>query len=57
MAVQKSKKSRSKRGHRRSHNYLSLPVLFNDKDNECIGLYHHINRNGFYRGNKYIFKK
>ncbi len=53
MAVQKSKKSKSKRGHRRSHNSLKLPVLYKNKDNE-ISLYHHIDKNGFYKNNKVI---
>ncbi len=54
MAVQKSKKSRSKRGHRRSHNFLSLPVLYKDKKNNEISLYHHVSKNGFYKGCKII---
>ncbi len=56
MAVQKSKKSRSKRGSRRSHQHLSLPTLFIDKKNNDIGLYHHISKNGFYKGYKYLKK-
>ncbi len=54
MAVQKSKKSRSKRGHRRSHDNLSLPVLYKNKINNEISLYHHISKNGFYKGKKVI---
>ncbi len=45
MAVQKSKKSKSKRGHRRSHNYLRLPVLFFDKNINEYVLYHHVSKN------------
>ncbi len=43
MAVQKSKKSRSKRGSRRSHLHLSYPVLFFNKVNNKYNLYHHVN--------------
>ncbi len=42
MAVQKSKKSRSKRGHRRSHMSLKLPNLFFNKKKGKYTLYHHI---------------
>ncbi len=56
MAVQKSKKTRSKRGSRRSHDKLSLPVIFIDKDNNEISLYHHISKNYFYKGNKLKIK-
>ncbi len=52
MAVQKSKKSRSKRGHRRSHNFISLPLLFFNKKNKIISLYHHVSKDGYYRGYK-----
>ncbi len=53
MAVQKSKKSRSKRGNRRSHSSLKLPVLYKNKNNEIV-LYHHISKSGFYKNNKII---
>ncbi len=42
MAVQKSKKSRSKRGHRRSNKKLKLPNLFFNKETGKYFLYHHI---------------
>ncbi len=42
MAVQKSKKSRSKIGHRRSHKSLKLPNLFFNKKTGRYSLYHHI---------------
>ncbi len=54
MAVQKSKKSRSKRGHRRSHSSLKLPTLYKNKESNEISLYHHISKNGFYKGIKVI---
>ncbi len=52
MAVQKSKKSRSKRGHRRSHNFLKLPVLFLNKETNELYLYHHVSKKDFYRNKK-----
>ncbi len=42
MAVQKSKKSRSRRGHRRSQKSLKLPNLFFNKKTGKFSLYHHI---------------
>ncbi len=42
MAVQKSKKSRSKRGHRRSKRKIKLPNLFFNKKTGRFSLYHHI---------------
>ncbi len=42
MAVQKSKKSRSRRGHRRSKKSLKLPNLFFNKKIGQFSLYHHI---------------
>ncbi len=46
MAVQKSKKSRSKRNHRRSNNSkLNYPVLFFNKTYNEYNLYHHVNKN------------
>ncbi len=42
MAVQKSKKSRSKRGHRRSKKKIMLPNLFFNKKTGKFSLYHHI---------------
>ncbi len=54
MAVQKSKKSRSKRDSRRSNNYfLFVPVLFFNKKNKEFSLYHNVSKNGFYRNKKY----
>ncbi len=44
MAVQKSKKSRSKRGHRRSNIRLNLPLLFLNKKTNTYNLYHHIDK-------------
>lgn len=56
MAVQKSKKSRSKRGHRRSHDSLSGPTLSVDPTSGETHLRHHVTADGFYRGRKVIDK-
>ncbi|QJC29831.1 50S ribosomal protein L32 [Enterobacteriaceae endosymbiont of Plateumaris sericea] len=57
MAVQKSKKSRSKRGMRRSHNKLSVnKILLTDKKSGKKYLYHNMTSDGFYKGKKIINK-
>ena len=56
MAVQKSRKSRSTRGHRRSHDALSKPALSIDSTSGETHLRHHITADGFYRGKKVIEK-
>ncbi|MGH8456839.1 MAG: 50S ribosomal protein L32 [Stenotrophobium sp.] len=57
MAVQKSKKSRSKRGQRRSHDALSAPALSVDSTSGETHLRHHVTADGFYRGKKVIDAK
>ena len=57
MAVQKSKKSRSKRGQRRSHDALSLPALSVDPKSGETHLRHHVTADGYYRGKKVIESK
>ena len=54
MAVQKSKKSRSYRGHRRSHDSLSAPALSTDPTSGETHLRHHVTADGYYRGKKVI---
>ena len=54
MAVQKSKKSRSKRGMRRSHDSLTAPALSVDRTSGETHLRHHVTADGFYRGKKVI---
>lgn len=50
MAVQKSKKSRSRRGMRRSHDSLSAPTLSEDQLTGDLHRRHHITASGFYKG-------
>lgn len=54
MAVQKSKKSRSKRGQRRSHDALALPALSIDPTSGETHLRHHVTAEGYYRGKRVI---
>lgn len=54
MAVAKSKKSRSRRGMRRSHDALSGPTLSVDPTSGETHLRHHITADGFYRGKRVI---
>jgi large subunit ribosomal protein L32 len=56
MAVQKSKKSRSRRGMRRSHDALvnTTSSLSEDKTSGEIHLRHHMTDDGFYRGRKVL---
>ncbi len=54
MAVQKSKKTRSRRGMRRSHDALSSAALSVDSSSGETHYRHHITADGFYRGRKVI---
>jgi large subunit ribosomal protein L32 len=56
MAVQKSRKSPSKRGMRRSHDSLPTPALSVDRTSGETHLRHRITPDGFYRGKKVIEK-
>lgn len=50
MAVQKSRKSRSRRGMRRSHDSLSEPALSTEPLSGEIHLCHHVSKDGYYKG-------
>ena len=52
MAVQKNRKTPSKRGMRRSHDALSKPALSIDPVSGELHRRHHISTDGFYRGRK-----
>ncbi len=52
MAVQKNRKTPSKRGMRRSHDSLSKPTLSIDPVSGELHRRHHISPDGFYRGKK-----
>jgi large subunit ribosomal protein L32 len=57
MAVQKSRKTPSKRGMHRSHDGLSAPALSVDPQSGETHLRHRITPDGFYRGRKVIDRK
>jgi len=57
MAVQKSKKTSSKRGMRRSHDHIDPPKLSQDPVSGETHLRHHVSKNGFYKGNQVIIPK
>ena len=57
MAVQKSRKTPSKRGMRRSHNALASSALSEDQETGEIHLRHHVSADGYYKGKKIINKK
>ncbi len=52
MAVQKSRKSRSRRGMRRAHDSLTKPTLSIDAKTGETHRRHHITASGYYRGKK-----
>ncbi|HBH36414.1 MAG TPA: 50S ribosomal protein L32 [Gammaproteobacteria bacterium] len=54
MAVQKSRKTPSKRGMRRSHDSLKNETLSVDQTSGETHLRHHVTADGFYRGRKVI---
>ena len=54
MAVQKSRKTPSKRGMRRSHDALTAKQLATDPTSGETHLRHHVTKDGFYRGKKVI---
>ena len=54
MAVQKSRKTRSKRGMRRSHDALTAATVSIDSVSGEKHLRHHVTADGFYRGRKVI---
>ena len=57
MAVQQNKKSPSKRGMHRAHDFLTAPSLAKEPTTGETHLRHHISPNGFYRGRKVLKTK
>ena len=57
MAVQQNKKTPSKRGMHRSHDFLTSPPLAVEPTTGETHLRHHISPNGFYRGRKVLQTK
>jgi large subunit ribosomal protein L32 len=56
MAVQKNRKTRSKRGMRRSHDALTTSALSVDATSGETHLRHNMTADGYYRGKKVINK-
>ncbi|MDG4550865.1 MAG: 50S ribosomal protein L32 [Candidatus Contendobacter sp.] len=54
MAVQKSRKSPSRRGMRRAHDALTAPTLSTDRTSGELHRRHHVTPNGYYRGRQVI---
>ena len=57
MAVQKSRKTPSRRGMRRSHDALSAPQLATDPTTGETHRRHHMTADGYYRGRQVIADK
>lgn len=57
MAVQKSRKTPSRRGMRRAHDALTAKQLATDPTSGETHIRHHVTRDGFYRGRKVIQTK
>jgi large subunit ribosomal protein L32 len=57
MAVQQNRKTRSKRGMRRSHDSLKGPTLSIEPTLGEEHLRHHISPSGYYKGRKVITTK
>lgn len=54
MAVQQNRKTRSKRGKRRSHDALTAPALSTDPTTGETHRRHHVTREGYYRGRQVV---
>jgi len=57
MAVQKNRKTPSKRGMRRAHDSLSASALSIESTTGETHLRHHVSPDGFYRGRKVLDSK
>ena len=57
MAVQKSRKTPSKRDMRRSHDALSTAALSVDSTTGETHLRHHVSPDGYYRGRQVVIKQ
>ena len=57
MAVQKSRRTKSTRGMRRSHDSLTAKTLSTDSTTGETHLRHHVSADGFYRGRQVVQPK
>jgi large subunit ribosomal protein L32 len=54
MAVQKSRKTPSRRGMRRSHDALGEATLSTDSTTGELHLRHHVTKDGYYKGKQVV---
>lgn len=54
MAVQKNRKTPSKRGMRRAHDALGKPTLSTDQVSGELHRRHHVTATGYYRGKQVV---
>ncbi len=57
MAVQKSRKSRSRRGMRRAHDAITGTALSIESTTGEVHRRHHVSARGFYKGQQVVVKK
>ena len=57
MAVQQNRKTRSRRGMRRSHDALGNPTLSTESTTGETHLRHRVSADGYYRGRKVVAGK
>ena len=57
MAVQKSRRTKSTRGMRRSHDALTSKQLSTDPTSGEVHVRHHVTKDGYYRGKKVLDSK
>ncbi len=57
MAVQQNKKSASRRGQHRAHDFITPPPLATEASTGEVHRRHHVSPNGFYRGRKVLPNK
>ena len=57
MAVQKTKKSKSRRGKRRAHDALTATALSVEPVTGEVHRRHHVSPDGYYRGKKVVADK
>jgi large subunit ribosomal protein L32 len=57
MAVQQNKKSPSKRGMHRAHNFLTAAAIATEPTTGEVHLRHHVSPSGTYRGKKVVKTK
>ena len=57
MAVQKNRKTRSKRDKRRGHDKIKTPTFSTDPETGETHIRHHVTADGYYRGRQVVEPK